>query len=120
MKPRFDGVVGKMGITTICSKCGHNGELKIPRRNLAMLCFDMMTKVHKDVAAKEITAEIERLIKVHKLAEILLAKIAAIEADPRHEVVWREAQAHLGAYDGPTYTAEVAALKEAVSVGGEG
>lgn len=52
-------------------------------------------------------------------AAALVAKLDQVHADKRFEAVWDTAQAHLGPYTGPSYTAELNALDLALALAAE-
>ncbi len=51
---------------------------------------------------------------VRSAAEALVAKVRAIEQDPRYRTVWESFAMHGGRYSEPTYTAELKALEAAL------
>lgn len=56
-------------------------------------------------------AGIPALEAVAASAGALVAKLDVIHADSRYASVWAVNQMHVGAYDGPTYTDELAELR---------
>jgi hypothetical protein len=61
--------------------------------------------------------EDEEAMDITRLAEAaraLVGRLDQIERDPRYQAVWHAYLVHGGRYTGPTYTAELAALREAL------
>jgi len=63
----------------------------------------------------EVTAD-EQLREIERAARALRDKLKAIHDDPVFMSVWVINQLHAGPYKGPTYTAELVALDEALAV----
>lgn len=55
------------------------------------------------------------LAGVLRRARELVKKIEEVHASEEHYRVWATAQMHLGSYKGPTYKAELDALKKALA-----
>lgn len=53
-------------------------------------------------------------VGLREAAQAFVDKIDAIHADPAFQSVWTVNQIHVGSYTGPTYTAELAALRSAL------
>mgnify|MGYP001608579524 CR=1 FL=1 len=68
----------------------------------------------KAALADKLKAENERLRAV---STALTSKLRVIHEDEQFRTVWQIAHIHLGPYDGPTYTQELADLERALEQG---
>ncbi len=85
------------------------------RYRLIRDAIDRITTLERELAASQ--AEVERL---REALAGLVEKLDVVHGDSRYESVWAIAQLHGGVpYSGPTYTAELATARAAITRQGE-